>query len=203
MECGAVITTKESGSRRRLTREARFAQLIEVSWHVIRQKGTAALTLSRLAAEAGVSKPVVYDHFSTRHALLAALYKDFDTRQTEMLDGELVRCAPTLEARVAVFSRNYIGCILCEGREVPELIAALQASPELLAVRRACLEYCVAACRVNFTCFTSNNNLPNAVIWAILGAGDGLSNAVLDGAVGEEEAYQAFYNLIMCQISRA
>jgi len=33
-------------------------------------EGSEALTLARVGDAAGVSKPVVYDHFTTRHGLL-------------------------------------------------------------------------------------------------------------------------------------
>ena len=61
-------------SRRRLPREARTRQLLEASWALIGDEGTDALTLGRLADVAGITKPVVYDHFGTRNGLLAALY---------------------------------------------------------------------------------------------------------------------------------
>jgi AcrR family transcriptional regulator len=56
-------------------------QLLDVAWQLVREEGTEALTLGRLAERAGVTKPVVYDHFVTRAGLLAALYEDFDARQ--------------------------------------------------------------------------------------------------------------------------
>ncbi|MCO3771117.1 helix-turn-helix transcriptional regulator, partial [Pseudomonas aeruginosa] len=60
--------------RRRLSRDERQRQLLEVAWRLVREEGTEALTLGRLAEQAGVTKPVVYDHFGTRARLLAALY---------------------------------------------------------------------------------------------------------------------------------
>ncbi|MBN2992365.1 helix-turn-helix transcriptional regulator, partial [Pseudomonas cedrina subsp. fulgida] len=52
--------------RRRLSREDRSRQLLDVAWQLVRDEGTEALTLGRLAELAGVTKPVVYDHFVTR-----------------------------------------------------------------------------------------------------------------------------------------
>ena len=73
------IETREQGSRpqprRRMSREERQRQLLDVAWRLVREEGTEALTLGRLAEQAGVTKPVVYDHFSTRPGLLAALYQ--------------------------------------------------------------------------------------------------------------------------------
>ena len=83
--------------RRRFTKEGRLRQLLDVSWQLIRDEGTDALTLGRLAQEAGVSKPVVYDHFGTRNGLLAALYQDFDLRQTAIIDEAIAASKPTLK----------------------------------------------------------------------------------------------------------
>ena len=60
-------------TRRRLTREQRARQLLDVAWALVGDEGTDALTLGRLAEAAGVTKPVAYDHFVTRNGLLAAL----------------------------------------------------------------------------------------------------------------------------------
>ncbi|MGO4842385.1 helix-turn-helix domain-containing protein, partial [Rhizobiaceae sp. 2RAB30] len=81
--------TPAATKRIRLTREQRLRQLLDVAWRLAREEGTDALTLPRLAEEAGVAKPVVYDHFSTRNGLLAALYQDFDVDQTAMIDAAI------------------------------------------------------------------------------------------------------------------
>jgi AcrR family transcriptional regulator len=50
-------------------------QLLDVAWQLVREEGTEGLSLGRLAEQAGVTKPVVYDHFETRTGLLVALYR--------------------------------------------------------------------------------------------------------------------------------
>ncbi|MEX0760707.1 MAG: helix-turn-helix domain-containing protein, partial [Tistlia sp.] len=92
---------------------------MEVAWALVRQEGTEALTLGRLAEEAGVAKPVVYSHFRTRPALLAALYRAFDARQHDLMESALAAGAPTLAGRAAVIASSYVGCVLAQGREIP------------------------------------------------------------------------------------
>ncbi|WP_042832036.1 helix-turn-helix domain-containing protein, partial [Xanthomonas citri] len=75
----------ETGPRKRLTKEQRLAQLLDVARQLAHQEGTDALSLGRLAEAAGITKPTVYDHFGTRQGLLAALYRDFDLRQRQGL----------------------------------------------------------------------------------------------------------------------
>src|SRR5471030_3499992 len=88
--------------RRRMSREDRQRQLLDVAWRLIREEGTEALTLGRLAELAGVTKPVVYDHFVTRAGLLAALYEDFDGRQNQLFAQALDSSGATLDDRAQV-----------------------------------------------------------------------------------------------------
>lgn len=123
-------------SRRRLPREARTRQLLEASWALIGDEGTDALTLGRLADVAGITKPVVYDHFGTRNGLLAALYEDYDIRQTALFDAAVATAEPTLTDKARIFAAAYVDCVLTQGREIQGVLAALSGSPELAAVKR-------------------------------------------------------------------
>lgn len=111
--------------RRRLSRDERQRQLLEVAWRLVREEGTEALTLGRLAEQAGVTKPVVYDHFGTRAGLLAALYQDYDLRQTALMEAALEASEATLEGRADVIARAYVDCVMQQGREIPGVVAAL------------------------------------------------------------------------------
>src|SRR5581483_6732579 len=101
---------QEQQPRRRLPREERHRQLMDVAWQLVREEGTEALTLGRLAEQAGVTKPVVYDHFGTRAGLLAALYRDFDARQNALMDSALQAGEPTLAGRAGVIASAYVDC---------------------------------------------------------------------------------------------
>ncbi|HYG43103.1 MAG TPA: helix-turn-helix domain-containing protein, partial [Bordetella sp.] len=90
--------------RRRLSRAQRNRQLLDVAWRLVRAEGTEALALGRLAEEAGVTKPVVYDHFGTRAGLLAALYREYDANQTSLMAAALQAGEVTLAGRAAVIA---------------------------------------------------------------------------------------------------
>ena len=62
---------------KRLRKEDRRVQLLEVARGIVRQQGTEALTLGYLAERANVTKPIPYDHFGDREGLLMALYQDY------------------------------------------------------------------------------------------------------------------------------
>lgn len=189
--------------RRRLSRAQRLAQLMDVSWRLIRQEGTDALTLGRLAEAAGVTKPVVYDHFGTRHGLLAALYRDFDARQTLILDAALDASGPDLDSKAQVIASNYVGCVLAEGRELPDVLAALSASPELAAIKKECQQSYIEKCQRFLAPFTRSKALSKAALWAMLGSADSLSNAVLMNEISQQDAYDELRGLIVAMVGRA
>lgn len=195
--------TNEAMPRQRLTREQRHSQLMDVSWRLIREEGTDALTLGRLANAAGVSKPVVYDHFGTRHGLLAALYRDFDIRQTQIINAAIAATEPKLETMARVIASSYIACVLAEGRELPDVLAALSASPELTAIKKECQQAYIAKCREVLSPFTRSRSLPNAALWAMLGCADSLSNAALAQEISEQDAREELYEVILFMVRRA
>src|SRR5690606_40448965 len=88
--------------RRRLSRPERHRQLLDTAWRLVREAGTGALTLGRPADEAGVTKPVTYDHFGSRAGLLAALYREYDANQTSLMAAALRASENTLASRAAV-----------------------------------------------------------------------------------------------------
>lgn len=175
-------------TRQRLSRQERYTQLIDVAWRIIREEGTEALTLGYLAECAGITKPVVYDHFTTRSGLFAALYREYDLRSTARMDARISQTEPELKKLAAVIADAYIECVLLSGREMPSVIAALSGTPELEQLR---LEYATTfteKCRTLFTPFCANHTLQTPALWAMLGAAEGLSWAVVIGKISAQQA---------------
>lgn len=189
--------------RRRLTREERLRQLLDVSWRVVGEEGTDALTLGRLAEQAGITKPVVYDHFGTRNGLLAALYRDFDRRQTAIMDAALAASEPTLEGRAAVIASAYIDCVLTQGREIPGVLAALAGSPELERIKRDYQLAFIEKCRDMLAPFTGRRGIAPAGFWAMLGAADMLSDAAAAGEITASQAQDELFETIVAMVRRS
>ena len=189
--------------RRRLSRDERLRQLLDVSWRLINAEGTDALTLGRLAAEAGVTKPVAYDHFGTRNGLLAALYQDFDARQTALIDAAIAASKPTLKDKARVIASRYIECVLTQGREIPGVLAALDGSPELAAVKRQYQQAFIEKCQEILAPFTGPSGLSLASLWAMLGAADALSHAAVTGDINEEQARDELMETILAMVRRS
>ncbi|MCQ1854303.1 TetR/AcrR family transcriptional regulator [Neorhizobium galegae] len=188
--------------RQRLSRQGRRLQLMEVAWRIVREEGTDALTLPRLAEQAGVAKPVVYDHFSTRPVLLAALYQDFDSRQTAIMDAALQSSTPTLADRAAVIASSYVDCVLLQGREIPGVIAALASSPELERIKRDYEVIFMEKCRLALVPFAEARHIALPGLWAMLGAAEALSNAAASGDITAAEAKDELSGTIVAMVAR-
>lgn len=188
--------------RRRLLREERLRQLLDEAWRLVRAEGTEALTLGRLAEAAGVTKPVVYDHFGTRQGLLAVLYREFDARQTARMDEALAASEATLSARATLIARCYVDCVLLQGREIPGVIAALAGSPELAAVKREYEAVFMEKCRRLLAPFAPQGRLGTAGLWAMLGAAESLSAAAAHGELGADAAQAELRDTIVAMVLR-
>ncbi|GLK59215.1 TetR family transcriptional regulator [Azotobacter vinelandii] len=170
---------------------------------MIRDEGADALTLGRLADAAGVTKPVVYDHFGTRNGLLAALYQDFDVRQTALIDAAIAASKPTLKDKAHVIAASYIECVLTQGREIPGVLAALGGSPELAAVKRQYQQAFIEKCQTILAPFAGPQGVSLASLWAMLGAADALSQAAVAGDINEEQARDELMETILAMVKRS
>jgi AcrR family transcriptional regulator len=56
-----------------MSREERSRQLLDVAERLIARRGVVATSMDDVAEAAGVTKPVVYDHFGSKDGLLCAL----------------------------------------------------------------------------------------------------------------------------------
>lgn len=189
-------------SRIRLSGEERYEQLLETAWKIIHAKGTDALTLGYLAEQSGVTKPVVYHHFTNRSGLFAALYQEFDSRQTALMDEAIQKTVPELAALAAVIATSYIECVLLQGREMPSVIAALAGTPELEKIR---FDYAVGftqKCRRIFAPFCHGQQLHDAALWAMLGSAEGLSYATTCNVITAAQAKDELFNVIIAMVQK-
>ncbi|ASR44794.1 TetR family transcriptional regulator [Xanthomonas citri pv. mangiferaeindicae] len=189
-------------TRRRLPRAERTRQLLDAAWTLIGHEGTDALTLAKLAEAAGVTKPVVYDHFGTRNGLLAALYEDFDVRQTMLFDAAVAAARPTLQAKARTIAASYVDCVLTQGAEIAGVLAALSGSPELAAVKRRYQHTFLDKCAAVLAPFVGPAGLSPASLWAVLGAADALSDAACAGDITPAQAQDELEQVIVSVVRR-
>lgn len=190
-------------ARTRLTRADRYDQLVDVSWALVRDDGADALTLGRLAEHAGVAKPVVYSHFASRAALLAALYNEFDARQAAMLEEFVADADGTLEGHAEAIANSYVGCALAQGRELTGVLAALEGSPELEQVKREAEEAYSNRCRRILEPYAGSDGVSQSTITAIFGAAEALSRGAVSEVLTPSQARGELASLIVAVLGRA
>ncbi|MFI1582737.1 TetR/AcrR family transcriptional regulator [Embleya sp. NPDC020630] len=114
----------------RLSKQARREQLLDTAAAIVRSRGADGLTLVTLAEAAGVSRPIVYDHFGTRPGLLLALYRRLDERHRASVTRALRDAVPVAEEVARVIGAAYFAC----ATDMPELnavSAALKGNPDM------------------------------------------------------------------------
>jgi AcrR family transcriptional regulator len=99
MHADAASTSRQA-ARRRLPREERARQLLEVAAEVFAERGVRGTTMGDIAARAGVTKPIVYDHFRSKDSLIAAVVTGAGATLREALVAA-VAAAPTGEQALA------------------------------------------------------------------------------------------------------
>jgi AcrR family transcriptional regulator len=66
------MTARTGHTRRRMTRADREQQLLDVAERTLVELGYAATTMDEVARRAGVTKPLLYDHFGSKDGLIVA-----------------------------------------------------------------------------------------------------------------------------------
>ncbi|GGZ38293.1 TetR family transcriptional regulator [Streptomyces inusitatus] len=123
----------------RLSKPARREQLLDTAAAIVRARGADGLTLVTLAEAAGVSRPIVYDHFGTRPGLLLALHRRLDERHRAAVARALEAAATAAREVARAMSTAYFAC----ATDMPELAAvsaALKGNPDMEAVQHELLD---------------------------------------------------------------
>jgi AcrR family transcriptional regulator len=123
----------------RLSKQARREQLLDTAVAIVRAQGADGLTLVTLAEAAGVSRPIVYDHFGTRPGLLLALYRRLDERHRVAIAQAVQDAAPAPAEVARVMSTAYFAC----ATDMPELSAvsaALKGNPDMEAIQHEMID---------------------------------------------------------------
>lgn len=183
------------------TRTDRRIQLLETARKIVRADGTDALSLGSLAEKAGVSRPIAYNHFSTRSGLLIALYKEIMDRQTSALAAALEQTPQTLAIVSRVLATAYMNCHEEVGHEWHAIGAAMRGDAAMDAAQREMLDdHAAFFARV----LTPLSDLPAEVVTrrslGLIGAGEALSDGLVRGQTTREDAIADFTNLIAAWI---
>lgn len=189
-------------STRKLPKQERHEQLLACALDMVREEGTEALTLARVAERGGVTKPVAYDHFGTREALMVELFRRIDDRQTALLVDALKTTAGRLDAIAATIAAAYMSCAREVGTEWYALSAALKGSEAMETVQRELVARYVGIWRDAFAPHASHLTADELQLRCIgiLGAGEAISIELLRGQIDESRAGASLAVLITAAI---
>lgn len=183
---------------RRLSREERRLQLLDTAAAIVRAEGTDALTLARVAEDAGVTKPIAYEHFETRTGLLKALYRRIDEQQSEAARAVLDARARTLEEAVSILAEAYVDCVLHIGKEFGSITAAISTIAELEdflhAGRERYAEVYLEAVE-RFASLPSGEGM--TIMLGVIGATEALAREVSADRLGRLEAIKAISRITL------
>ncbi|MGN0097407.1 MAG: TetR/AcrR family transcriptional regulator [Corynebacterium sp.] len=181
-----------TGSRRRMSYDDRHAQLMEAARDFLGREGVDALTPARLAEHAGVTKPLVYQHFGTKAGILVELYREFKGRTYDKLDAAADAAAAegsaaTLASTAQVVADSYLDCVDEESAALPGVSGALSGSAELEQLRQEADVAFSTRCKAALLPFATTGDVTDAAMQAILGAADGIARAYILGTVSLED----------------
>lgn len=170
---------------------------------IVRQDGADALSLVTLAAKAGVSRPVAYDHFSTRAGLLLALFQRLEARYVQALRGALDTGPRELGATADVMSKAYFNCLANLGPEAPAISAALKGSEEMASQQRAMIdEYVGIMCQALQPFSDLDRRGLRLACIGLLGAAEAIAREQQEGRTKQAAAIAAFSSLIAKSVGR-
>lgn len=186
----------------RMRRDRRRRQLLDTAAAIVRTEGTDALTLARLAEQAGVTKPIAYEHFGTRAGLLIALYRHFDERQAQAVATALANDARSLVDAISILSAAYVDCVLEAGPEFGAIAAALSASEEMDDFRQTLRDGYVDQYRAALGRFVS---LPapgaRPLLLGLIGAADVLAQDAAANRLSRADAIAALSRIMLGALS--
>jgi len=186
---------------RRLSKADRRRQLLVTALDVIREEGADNLTLGHLAVRAGVSKPVVYDHFGTRSGLLIELYRWIDTERVEAFRQTMAAADKNRYETIAALADAYIRCAAELTGEFYVVGAALAGSPEKAEVYAELLDESVAMFVSVLRPFNRlTGSAATRLCTGLVGAGEGLSAAIVRGKLTEADAIATFREIISASV---
>lgn len=187
---------------RRLSREARRTQLLDVAYEIIKDEGTDALTLARLAERAGVSKPIAYDHFGTRAGLLAALFRTFEQDQVERMRAALQGNRDSLRAVTEIAASGYMDSLVSSGPEYVEVCAALLAHDETKDYHEESRDYFAQEYRRVFSPFVDlDGSRGRGVLTGLVGAAEAVARDAYKGVITSGEATDVLARIMYATLS--
>ncbi len=112
----------------------RRQSLLDTATELLEQGGSDALRMDALAKAAGVTRPVVYEHFGDREGLIIALIQRHGARLRQQISEALAE-ATSFEDELARSVRAYLAEVREHGAALRALLRSVGVSPEIERTR--------------------------------------------------------------------
>lgn len=183
-----------------MDKAARREQLLSIAVSIIKNRGADALTLATVAEQAGVTKPVAYNHFETKENLLKQIYQDIDNRLIESIQTAKESSSQSVTDTVSILCESYFECMQVNSEIYGLTVAALKCYPNNAELSKNIQDFfCESIFR--YLSATYIRNKPpkslktNLCLWLIESVGD----AAISGQVPKDVAL-AYLNEEVYQI---
>lgn len=120
----------------RLSNEERRAQLLSTASALLEEEGPRSLTMERVSARAGVSKPVIYRHFANRSELVAAMLEE-SWMAIDAAIAKRVTVASGPAERVRASFSAFLDETARQGPGMQALVESISDDPQIEGVRKA------------------------------------------------------------------
>ncbi len=177
-------------SRPYLRADERRRQLLDAAARLFVRDGFAGMTMVAVAAEAGASRRLVYDHFPDLAALYDAFFDDRASRYLASIDRAVEEGDGDLAASFAGAFRNLLA-IPAEDQRVIRLLVADPGLRELEPLRerfRAHVEERWLGFSGSGGVDAADRDIARALLWTLASGLFGLADLVTRGEIGAEAA---------------
>ncbi|WCE30073.1 TetR/AcrR family transcriptional regulator [Vibrio sp. SCSIO 43137] len=189
---------------KRMLKNERREQLLSVAVSIIRERGTDALTLARVAEEAGVTKPIAYNHFESKENLLRQIYQNIDIRLIESIRLAQETKSNSVQDTIAILCESYINCMMKNGEIYELTVAALKGYPHNSTLSKDIQQFFTNAYSDLFQLpLSEQNDLNRIKLVAVYGLIESVGSAVLSEQISKDSALsflnREIYRLISSQ----
>ena len=128
------MATRVPGSSARMSADARREQLLDVAKAIVLERGFHAVSIERVARDAGISRPIVYGHFGDLPGLLEALIAREGQRALDQLGAMLPAALASSEPqeRLAAALGGYLEAVRADPATWQLVLMPHEGAPRVL-----------------------------------------------------------------------
>jgi AcrR family transcriptional regulator len=170
-----------------LRADARRRQLLDAATRLFARDGYAGLTMVALAAEAGVSRRLVYDHFPDLPALYDAFFDDRVSRYLDTIDRALAAGGGDVRASFAGAFEALLA-VPADDQRVIRMLASDPGLPDLAPVQARFRRHVEARWLGALDDGRIETRRARAVLWTLVSGLFGLADLVARGELPAADA---------------